>query len=132
MPLILKTKQDRQIWQQMTPNQREFAKNGQCINLTADYLPEDIPIRFVFVCINEMLWEFISSQEDVDYDIKHPIKVHFEDGVFKATQPIKHEHYGYFSTWFNLPNIVKISKFYKSLPIKYQEFVLSKVGYKGY
>jgi len=62
MPLILKTKEDRRIWQLLTPNQREFAKNGKCINLTADYLPEDVPTRFVFRCIHEAIWEYVDKE----------------------------------------------------------------------
>lgn len=124
MPLILKTKQDRQLWCFMTPNQRESAKNGQCINLTADFIPEDIPTRFVFVCLDTILWEFIDKQEDEDYYFNSPIKVFFEDGVFKASKQLK--PYGV-SIRFDLPWVISRSRFYKSLPTKYQKLILSKV-----
>lgn len=125
MPLILKTKEDRQIWNFMTPNQRESAKNGQCISLTADFVPEDIPTRFVFVCLNTILWEFIDKQENEDYDFNRPIKVFFEDGVFKATQYLKDK-----TIRFDLPKVISGSRFYKSLPSKYQKLVLSKIDTK--
>lgn len=122
MPLILKTKEDRQIWVFMAPNQREFAKTGQCMNLTADFIPEDIPTRFVFVCLNAILWEFIDEQEDEDYNFNRPIKVFFEDGVFKATQYLKNR-----TIRFSLPWVINGSRFYKNLPIKYQKLIISKV-----
>jgi len=122
MPLILKTKEDRQIWGFMTSNQRESAKNGQCMNLTADFIPEDIPTRFVFVCLDTILWEFIGKQKDEDYDFNRPIKVFFEDGLFKSTQYLKNR-----TIRFDLPWVISGSRFYKNLPTKYQKLILSKV-----
>ena len=123
MSLILKTKEDRQIWNFMTPNQRESAKNGKCINLTANFIPEDIPTRFVFVYLDSILWEYIDKQEDVDYDLNYPIKVFYENGVFKAIQQSEDKK----RRRLYLGNIVADSRIYKSLPTKYQELISSKV-----
>ena len=123
MPLILKTKLDRQLWQFLTPNQREEAKNGQCINLTANFIPEDIPTRFVFVYLDSILWEYIEKQKDVDYELDYPIKVFYEDGVFKAIQQSEDKK----RRRLYLSDIVSDSRTYKSLPTKYQKLILSKI-----
>jgi len=126
MSLKLKTKQDRQLWQFLTPNQRVFAKTGTCINLTADFLPEDILTRFVFVQIDKMIWQYI-MKEGIELEWKVTfesyIKLYFEDEKFKATQqPTKHLFFP-----FNLLSAIIRTRDYSELPVKYQKLVLSKV-----
>jgi|SRR4028119_191069 hypothetical protein len=124
MPLKLKTKQDRQMWQFLNPDQRVFAKRGKCLNLTADYLPEDIATRFVFVFIKEAMNEYeIKERLAMKLLFENYISLHFEENVFKATHhPTKDT-----SQPFNLPSAVIRSYHYKNLPKKYQELVLSKI-----
>jgi len=123
MPLILKSKQDRQMWQFLNSDQRVFAKRGKCLNLTADYLPEDIATRFVFVFIKEAMNEYeIKERLAIKLLFENYITLHFEDNVFKATQhPTKDT-----SQPFNLPSAVIRSRYYKNLPKKYQDLILSK------
>lgn len=121
---MIRTKLDRQLWQYMTPYHREFARKGTCINLTADFLPEDVPTRFVFVCIHDAIYEYADT-ENIEYEVvfENFLKLFYEDGVFKATQhPTKHT-----SVPFNLPSAIIRTRAYKSLPLKYQKLVLSKV-----
>lgn len=122
--LKLRTKQDSQLWQFLNPDQRVFAKRGKCLNLTADYLPEDISTRFAFVFIKEAMNEFeIKEHLGMRLLFENYITLHFEENVFKATQhPTKDT-----SQPFNLPSAVIRSYYYKNLPKKYQELVLSKV-----
>jgi len=126
MSLKLKTKQDRQLWQFLTPNQRVFAKTGTCINLTADFLPEDIPTRFVFVQIDKMIYQYIMKGGiELDWKVAFEgyIKLYFEDEKFKAIQqPTKHLFFP-----FNLPSAIIRTRDYSELPVKYQKLVLSKV-----
>lgn len=124
MPLKLKTKQDRQLWQFLNPDQRVFTKRGKCLNLAADYLPEDIPMRFAFVSIKEAMNEFeIKEHLAMKLLFENYITLHFEENVFKATQhPTKDT-----SQPFNLPSAIIRSYYYKNLPKKYQELVLSKI-----
>lgn len=124
MPLKLKTKQDRQLWQFLNPDQRIFAKRGRWYSFTADYLPEDIPTRFVFVFIKEAMNEFeIKERLGMRLLFENYITLHFEGEVFKAN---KHPMKG-ISLPFNLLNVVISSGAYKELPPKHQKLVLSKI-----
>lgn len=124
MSLKLKTKEDRQLWMYLNESQRVFAKQGKWQNLTADYLPEDISTRFVFVFIKEAMNEFeIKEHLAMKLLFDNYITLHFEGGVFKAN---KHPIKGIFLP-FNLLNVVVSSGVYKELSSKYQKLVLSKI-----
>jgi hypothetical protein len=124
MVSILKTKKDRQLWMYLNETQRLFAKRGKCLNLTTDFLPFDIPTRFAFVFIKDAMNEFeIKEHLAMKILFENYLTLHFEDGIFKATQhPTKDT-----AKPFNLPNAVIRSHAYKQLPVKYQKLVLSKV-----
>lgn len=124
MPSILKTKEDRQLWIYLNETQRAFAKRGKCLNLTADYLPNDISTRFAFVFIKDAMNEFeIKEHLAMKILFENYITLHFEDGVFKANEhPTKD-----ISLPFALFSIFIKSRAYKELPSKYQKLVLSKI-----
>lgn len=124
MASILKTKEHRQLWQYINEYQRDFAKRGKCLNLSADFLPFDIPTRFAFVFIKDAMNEFeIKEHLAMKILFENYLTLHFEDGVFKATQhPTKDT-----AQPFNLPSAIIRSRAYKQLPAKYQQLVLSKV-----
>lgn len=87
MPLKLRTKQDRQLWQFLNPDQRVFAKRGKWQNLTANYLPEDIPTRFAFVFIKEAMNESeIKEYLGMKLLFENYITLDFEENIFKANE----------------------------------------------